>query len=65
VRPIVKPIIDLMLFSSMFPFVNGILLAGSLANLGSLTSKSGILPSTASDHPISDEGWESIRGIFE
>jgi hypothetical protein len=65
VRPMVKPIIDLMLFSSMFPLVNGIMLAGALAHLGALTSRSGTRPGSASDDLFSDDGWGLIPETFE
>jgi hypothetical protein len=48
-------VIRVMLLSSMFSFVNGIMLAGKLANLGSL-NRPGTLPSAASDHLFSDDG---------
>jgi hypothetical protein len=57
-------VIRVMLLSSMFSFVNGIMLAGTLANLGSL-NRHGTLPNTASDHLFSDDGWGLIREIFE
>jgi hypothetical protein len=59
----VKPIIDLMLLSNIFVFVNAIMVAGSLANLGSLNSNTP--PSGASDHLLSDDGWGLIREMFE
>jgi hypothetical protein len=47
-------VIRVMLLSSMFSFVNGIMLAGMLANLGSL-NRPGTFPSAASDHLFSDD----------
>jgi hypothetical protein len=64
-RPMVKPMIDLMLLSSMFHFVSGMILAGVLANLGSLNNRSSALPSGGSDHLLSDDGWGLIREMFE
>jgi hypothetical protein len=60
----VKPIIDLMLFSSMFALVNGIMEAGALANLGDL-KRSSTFPNTSSDYLFSDDGWGLIREMFE
>jgi hypothetical protein len=60
----VKPIIDLMLFSSMFALVNGIMVAGTLANLGDL-KRSSTFPNTSSDYLFSDDGWGLIREMFE
>jgi hypothetical protein len=57
-------VIRVMLLSSMFSFVNGIMLAGALANLGSL-NRDGTLPSAALGHLVSDDGWGLIREIFE
>jgi hypothetical protein len=60
----VKPIIDLMLLSSMFGFVSGIMVAGSLANFGALHS-SDPFPNTASDVLFSDDGWGLNQEMFE
>jgi hypothetical protein len=60
----VKPIIDLMLFSSMFALVNGIMVAGALANLGDF-NRSSTFPNTSSDYLLSDDGWGLIREMFE
>jgi hypothetical protein len=53
-----------MLFFSMFALVNGIMVAGALANLGDL-KRSSTFPNTWSDYLFSDDGWGLIREMFE